>query len=546
VNPASPKHSDYDVVIAGGALAGAATAILLLREQPQLRILILEKSSAFGRRVGEATVEISGYFLCRVLRLTQYLNEAHLVKQGMRFWFTNEGAQTLADCSEIGGKYLSRVAAFQVDRAALDEEVLKRAAELGAEVLRPASAGKIQLNPGGKQMVEVKIPQGNIEHRTANAEHPSASSDVPTSNSPLTRTVSARWFVDASGVAAVLARQEGWLRPNSEHPTTAVWARWTGVKDWDGPELAKKFPEWADACFGMRATATNHLVGPGWWAWIIPLKGGDVSVGLVFDQRLMTWPEGGSLGQRLKDFLVKHPVGREMMADAQWREGDVHWRKNLPYYSTTYAGDGFALVGDAGAFIDPFYSPGMDWVSFTSWSSAQLILAQQRGEEMAPLVAKHNQGFSRSYSRWFAAIYKDKYEYIGDFELMRIAFQLDLGLYYLGVASQPFKLGTKALMDPVFSTTPSVPFFHFMKFYNRRLARIARARRRRGVWGRSNDCRRYLVPGFTFSPKCMGPILRAVAGWAWLEVCEGWRSWFEPELKSEPAQPAASAVQAAP
>jgi hypothetical protein len=41
---------------------------------------------------------------------------------------------------------------------------------------------------------------------------------------------------------------------------------------------------------------------------------------------------------------------------------------------------------------------------------------------------------------------------------------MDLGLYYIGVASQPFKLGTKALADPVFSTAPSVPFYHLMKF----------------------------------------------------------------------------------
>jgi hypothetical protein len=225
----------------------------------------------------------------------------------------------------------------------------------------------------------------------------------------------------------------------------------------------------------------------------------------------------------------------------------VHWRKNLSYYSTTFAGDGFTLAGDAGAFIDPFYSPGMDWVAFTSWSSAQLILAQQKGEEMAPLVEKHNRGFSRSYERWFAAIYKDKYEYIGDFDLMRIAFQMDLGLYYLGVASQPFKLGTKALTEPVFSTPPSVPFFHFIRFYNRRLAKIARVRRRRGVWGRANARRRYLVPGFTFSPKAAGPIVQAMARWAWLEISEGWRSWFGPQPKSEaPAQPVATAIQTAP
>jgi flavin-dependent dehydrogenase len=478
--------------------------------------------------VGEATVEISGYFLCRVLGLTQYLNEAHLVKQGMRFWFANDRTQTLEDCGEIGGKYLSRVPAFQVDRAALDEEVLRRAKELGAEVWRPASVGKVQLNPGGRQQVEVKFQNGNIQPPMAE-----------------TRTVSARWVVDASGVSALLARQEGWFRPNTEHPTTAVWARWTGVKDWDGEELAKKFPKWAETCFGIRNTATNHLVGHGWWAWCIPLKGGDVSVGVVFDQRLVKWPDGGSVGQRLKDFLMAHPAGREIMANAQWREGDVHLRKNLPYYSTTFAGDGFVLIGDASGFIDPFYSPGMDWVSFTTWSAVQLIFAQMRGEEMAPLIAKHNHAFARSYERWFAAIYKDKYEYMGDYDLMSLVFQMDLGFYYLGVASQPFKLGTKALMEPVFSTKPSVPFYYFMRLYNRRFAQIARARRARNVWGCGNNARRFLIPGFTFSGSSAKPILKAMVGWFFLELREGWRSWFVSRAKQEARLEATAAMQAA-
>jgi flavin-dependent dehydrogenase len=472
----------------------------------------------FSRRVGEATVEISGYFLCRVLGLTQYLNESHLVKQGMRFWFTNAKVKTLADSSEIGGKYLSRVPAFQVDRAALDEEVLRRAVAWGAEVWRPATAAKIQLNPGGDQTLEVHVQDE-------------------------TRNVSARWVVDASGFAALLSRQQGWWRSNPEHPTTAVWARWTGVKDWDGLELAKRFPEWSKACNGIRTTATNHLVGPGWWAWLIPLKGGDVSVGVVFDQRLVKWPEGGSLGQRLKDFLVQHPVGAEMLAGAQWREGDVLWRKNLPYFSTTFAGDGFALVGDAAAFIDPFYSPGMDWVAFTSWSSSQIILAQQRGEALEPLLAKHNRDFSISYERWFQAIYKDKYEYMGDFDLMGTIFQLDLGLYYLGIASQPFKRGARALVEPPFSTLPSVPFYYLMRCYNRRFAGMARARRRRSIWGRSNGQRRFLLPGFTFSGRSAWPVLKALFTWGRLEVTEGWRSWFHAEPKSGRDQTPAAAPE---
>src|SRR5207253_8560659 len=122
-----------------------------------------------------------------------------------------------------------------------------------------------------------------------------------------------------------------------------------------------------------------------------------------------------------------------------------------------------------------FYSPGMDWVSYTTWSSTRLILAQQRGEDIAPLIAKHNRDFSRSYARWFAGIYKDKYEYMGDYDLMRLAFRLDVGLYYLGVASQPYRNGPDALSQPVFSTPPSIPFFHLIRFYNRRFAQIARA-----------------------------------------------------------------------
>jgi Dehydrogenases (flavoproteins) len=511
VNAPTDNSLQYDVVIVGGALSGAATAILLLREQPKLRVLIVEKSTAFGRRVGEATVEISGYFLCRVLGLTQYLNESHLVKQGMRFWFSNRDASDLSNCSEIGGKYLARVPAFQVDRSTLDEEVLQRATSLGAELWRPASASKIELHSGGQQRLEIKVGDEM-------------------------RSVSARWVVDASGVSALLARQQGWFRQNTEHPTTAVWSRWTGVKDWDGIELATKFPKWAMPCFGIRSTATNHLLGHGWWAWCIPLKGGDVSIGVVFDQRFVQWPEGGSLGQRLKDFLKEHPVGAELLERAHWKEGDVLWRKNLPYSSTTFAGDGFALVGDAGAFIDPFYSPGMDWVSFTCWSSSRLILAQQRGESIAEKIEKHDATFRRAYDRWFQAVYKNKYEYMGDFDLMRIGFQLDLGLYYLGVASQPFKRGTEALMEPPFSTPPSVPAYHLMRTYNRRLAAIARSRRKRGIWGRNNAGRRFLIPGFTFSGRSSFPVVQALFGWLKLELFEGWRSWFSSNgEKVEPA-----------
>lgn len=515
---------NYDVVIIGGSLSGASVATLLRRECPDLRVLVVERAPKFTRRVGEATVEISGYFLGRVLGLTQHLNDSHLVKQGMRFWFANADTQTLADSSEIGPKYHVRLPSWQLDRAVVDEEVLRRAVAAGVELRRPVQVTGVRLTPGGEQEVDLKNGDG-------------------------LETIRCRWVIDASGVAALLARQEGWLEANTAHPTASAWARWRGVKDWDGRDLAGRFPEWSGRCLGSRNTATNHIVGDGWWSWWIPLKGGDVSVGVVFDQRLVSFPQGEAhLGDRLRAFLERHPVARELLADAEWIEGDTHWRKNLAYCSRTFAGDGFALVGDAAAFLDPFYSPGMDWISFTSSATAALIAAQHRAEPLAPLIAQHNTAFTHSYRRWFEAIYRDKYEYLGDYELMNVAFRMDLGLYYLGIVSQPFKYGAKALTTPPFSLPVSRPVHRFMRFYNGRLAAIARERRRRGTWGRANSARTCLFQSFSISPKDLPRILGAAAEWLLLEVKEGWRSWFRPSRNPEPViarPPAREPVKAA-
>jgi hypothetical protein len=263
-------------------------------------------------------------------------------------------------------------------------------------------------------------------------------------------------------------------------------------------------------------------------------------VGVVFDQRLVRFPQGeAKLGDRIREFLSGHPVAAELLAEAEWVEGDVHWRKNLAYTSTTFAGDGFALVGDAAAFLDPLYSPGMDGVAFTVTATTQLIAAHYRGEPIAERLVEHNAQFSRSYRHWFEAVYKDKYEYLGDFELMRLGFFMDLGLYYLGVVSQPFKFGEKALALPPFIDRASVPVFQLMRLYNRRLAQMARSRRQRGVFGRANSKRTFLIPSFSIDGSDVPRIVKAATQWLRLELTEGWRSWFSSSHQAE-ARPVAT------
>jgi hypothetical protein len=233
-----------------------------------------------------------------------------------------------------------------------------------------------------------------------------------------------------------------------------------------------------------------------------------------------------------------------MLADAEWIEGDTHWRKNLAYSSRVFAGDGFAIVGDAAAFLDPLYSPGMDWISFTTTATTAIIAAQRRGEPISPLIEKHNASFSQSYRRWFEAVYRDKYEYLGEYDLMRLAFRMDLGLYYLGIVSQPFKYGAKSLAIPPFAPKVSTPVHRLMRFYNSRFAAIARTRRKRRVWGRSNSARQYLFQSFSISPKDLPRIVVAAGQWLLLELREGWRSWFDGGATvAESSRSAAPAVQ---
>src|SRR6478735_918767 len=115
---------DFDVVIIGGAFSGASTGLLLKRRNPAWRVLIVEKSEVFDRKVGESTTEVSSCFLTRVLGLTHYLGHHQLPKQGLRLWFARTPDEPFENCTEIGAMYNSRLPGFQVDRSTLDEHVL--------------------------------------------------------------------------------------------------------------------------------------------------------------------------------------------------------------------------------------------------------------------------------------------------------------------------------------------------------------------------------------------------------------------------------------
>ena len=125
---------DYDVAIIGGAFSGAATALMLKRRCPNARVLIIEKTTEFDRKVGESTTEVSSCYMTRILGLTHHLGHHHLPKQGLRLWFSQRPEQSFDDCVELGARYGARLAGFQVDRATLDTHLLEEAVKAGCEL----------------------------------------------------------------------------------------------------------------------------------------------------------------------------------------------------------------------------------------------------------------------------------------------------------------------------------------------------------------------------------------------------------------------------
>jgi len=514
---------DYDAVIVGGAFSGAATALVLKRKHPAARILIIEKAAEFDRKVGESTTELSSCYMTRLLGLTNYLGHHHLAKQGLRMWFSNRADQPFDDCVELGARYHARLPTFQVDRSTLDSHMLDLAVEAGCDLQRPAKVTGVEL-------------QGDKSHVSYEAHS-------------FHETVTARWLVDASGRAAMLARKVGNFRQNTEHPINAVWARFTGVKDWDSYDWREKFPGYMNACRTSRSWATNHLMGYGWWCWIIPLRGGDVSAGLVYDSRIFKLPEGGNLGERLRAHILSHPIGAGIFCDAQIIEHDVHAYSALPYSSGKVCDEGWATVGDAAGFIDPLYSPGLDFCSYTSYFVADMIGRNLAGEDVRESLDYYNEQYPITYRLWFETLYKDKYYYMGDAELMSAALLLDVGSYFIGLVMPVYKNPEKEFLHLPFEGALGRIFAKMMKFYNRRLVTLAKRRIATGFYGKRNSGWRELYDGFVPDARVRKLIEKGLFLW-WKAELTNLRLMLSPgdkhAIATEPVSSPAKTAVAAP
>jgi flavin-dependent dehydrogenase len=469
--PQSVEHTDYDVVILGGALSGASTALLLKRDLPQLRVLILERRVKFDKKVGESTSEVAGSFLSRVLHQSSYLAAHHINKHGLRMWFNHSNNADPYVCSEVGPRFQSRLPTYQLDRSKLDEHLLAQAVELGCKLVRPATVKAVHLSESSSQVIEFRTEDGTLHKH------------------------STQWVLDASGKAALLSRKLGLHKPlAAEHPTSALWTRYRGVNDVDSAATRAGRPEFTKAVWAPRSVATNHLVGDGWWCWLIPLSDGTLSVGIVWDHTVFDLPPGPNLQERLHTHLLSHPVGKLMFEKATPEPGDTHYHKGPAYYSEQMCGHRWALLGDAAGFIDPLYSQGIDYCGHTICAVTHMLGKHFRGQDYSKEHQYLSGGaYGRSYRYWFEALYKGKYHYMGDAELMWAAFLMDLSTYFIGPVRLVYSNPQHEWIKLPYDGKAGAFFAKFMAFYNSRLKRIAHKRKAKGIFGLHNLNERYLL-----------------------------------------------------
>jgi len=348
-----------DVVICGGGLAGLLLARQLRRELPDLSVTVLERTRRplpqACHKVGESSVELASQYLER-LGLREYLLERQIVKLGLRF-FPGGGHLPLEERTEIGPCAEPVVRSYQLDRGRFEEDLRGFVEEDGVTLIEGAAVREVEFGAGSADHV-VEYERDGVHHHHR-----------------------CHWVVDATGRHALLRRKLKLTR-GLQHPASAGWFRVDRRLDMNDMVPATNTAWHQRACAAERWRSTNHFMGPGYWAWLIPLSTGYTSVGLVIHEELHdhSWI---SSHERVLAFLRENEPALARFVEPHEAKDFLCLRKYSHTVGRAWSADRWAMVGEAGAFVDPLYSPGSDFIALANCFTVTMLETERAGGDLA-------------------------------------------------------------------------------------------------------------------------------------------------------------------
>jgi flavin-dependent dehydrogenase len=401
----APMHTaaeSYDVAILGGGLAGLTLSIQLKRARPETSVVVLEKRegpaplAAF--KVGESTVLSGAHYFADVVGMRDHLDDKHLRKNGLRFFPPAGDNSDITARVESGPPVFSPVATWQIDRGLYENELAARARAAGVALLQGARVGEVEL---GDELHMVNFTHFDRETST-----------------------NARWVVDAAGRASLLKRKLD-LGEDVEHTINSAWFRLAGgldIEDW-GRSNAEWIGRMAEP--GLRTFSTNHLLGEGYWVWLIPLSTGPISIGVCADPRFHPFEEIETL-EAMVDWLRRHEP--QLAASVEPRLGDVEDFLRVRDFAygvkRMLSTDRWCLVGEAAAFADPYISPGSDMIAYSNTFSCDVITRSLDGEDVSERVDYWDGLYHRTFAHVLART-ENVYPVFGNPPVMAVKFSWD-------------------------------------------------------------------------------------------------------------------------
>jgi len=301
-----------DVLVIGGGPAGSSISTKLA--QMGRDVVILEKEQHPRFHIGESLLPMN-LPIFEELGVLDQVEEIGIRKFGAEFNHENYTKQaTYYFENALDSSYPF---SYEVKREELDTILFRNAAKKGVKTFEKTRAISVQFNDDHSSVVECVDEHGD------------------------TKIWHARFLVDASGRSTFLARKFDIKKRNKEHNSAAIFGHFDNVERREGLDEGNISLAWFE-----------HG-----WFWMIPFKDGSMSVGAV------CWPHylnsrNTDVEQFLWDTIALCPPVANRMKEAKLKT-PVTATGNFSYSASHMAGNGYLLIGDAFAFIDPVFSSGV-------------------------------------------------------------------------------------------------------------------------------------------------------------------------------------------